>query len=225
MGRRQLARLDTSPYQRELLVRGLNCWVRGEYPNRRMEQGMGYTAAVGTVLMDELASVCERNKERFTGVRTDLGKVEEEIRRACDWSSWVQDQVDTLETNVQRLEASRRLMREEIGDLMRGMYLLVELNQRLMGDLCQLRASQVHGWGNPIVIDEPEDDVLDLAPVQVPPPIQHQLVPIDELNKSVEDSEEGERRESIESDEDEEEVWEIPQEEFEANTRSSSPEL
>ena len=87
VGHCQLTRLDTSPYQRELLARGLNCWVRGEYPDRRMEQGMGYTRAIGTMLMDKLAGVCERNKERFTRVRTDLGKVEEEIGKACDWSS------------------------------------------------------------------------------------------------------------------------------------------
>ena len=173
VGCHQLARLDTSPYQRELLARGLDCRARGERPDRRMEQGMGYSAAIGTVLMDELAGVCERNEERFTGVRTNLGKVEEELGKARDWSTRVQEQVDALETNVQRLEASRRAMREEMRDLTNGMYLLVELNQRLMGDLCQLRASQVHSWGNPIVIDEPDDDVLDLAPVQVPPPIQH----------------------------------------------------
>ena len=90
-----------------------------------------------------------------------------------------------------------------------------------MGDLRQLRASQVHGHDNPIMID----NVLDLALVHVPPPVQHQLVPIDELTGSVEDSEEGERVESLESSEDEEEVWEIPREEFEANTWSLSPEL
>ena len=87
MGCHQLARLDTSPYQRELLVRGLNYRVRGEYPNRWMEQVMGYSAAIGTVLMDDLAGVCERNEERFTGVRTNLGKVEEELEKAHDWSS------------------------------------------------------------------------------------------------------------------------------------------
>ena len=37
---------------------------------------MGYAAAVGTVVMDEVASVCERVEVRFTGVRTDLGIVE-----------------------------------------------------------------------------------------------------------------------------------------------------
>ena len=108
MGHHQLTRLETSPYQRELLARSLDRWARGERPDRRMEQGMGYSAAIGTVLMDELAGVCERNKARFTRVRTDLGKVEEELGKAHDWSTRVQEQVDALETNVQRLEASRR---------------------------------------------------------------------------------------------------------------------
>ena len=87
MGRCQLARLDTSSYQRELLVHGLDHRVRGEYPDKQMEQGMGYSAAIGTVLMDEIAGVCKRSKERFTGVQTDLSKVEEELGKARDWSS------------------------------------------------------------------------------------------------------------------------------------------
>ena len=91
MGCRQLTRLDTSPYQREPLMHGLNHRVRGEYPNRWMEQGMGYSATIGMALMDELAGVCKRNEERFTGVQMDLGKVEEEIGKAHDWSSRVQD--------------------------------------------------------------------------------------------------------------------------------------
>ena len=66
VGHHQLARLDTSPYQRELLACGLDHRARGEYPDRWMEQGMGYSTAIGTVLMDELAGVCERNEERFT---------------------------------------------------------------------------------------------------------------------------------------------------------------
>ena len=221
MGRHQLTRLDASPYQRELLARSLDHRARGEHPDRRMEQGMGYSTAIGIVLMDELAGVCERNEERFTGVHTDLGKVEEELGKAQDWSTCVQEQVDALETNVRRLEASWRAMREEMRDLTSGMYLLVELNQRLMGDLRQLWVSQVHGHDNLIVVD----DVLDLAPVQIPPPVQHQLVPIDELTGSVEDSEEGERVESLESSEDEEDVWVIPREEFEASAWSSSPEV
>ena len=41
-----------------------------------MEQSLGYAAAVGSIVMDELASVCGRAEVRFTGVRTDLGIVE-----------------------------------------------------------------------------------------------------------------------------------------------------
>ena len=69
---------------------------------------------------------------------------------ACDWSSRVQDQVTVLETNMRWLEASRRAMREEMADMLRGMYLLVELNWQLMESVYQLRASHVHGWGNPL---------------------------------------------------------------------------
>ena len=68
------------------------------------------------------------------------------------------------------------------------------------------------------MIDEAEDDMLDLAPVQVPAPVQHQLVPIDELTESVGDSEE-------ESSDKEVEVWEILQEEFEEDVQESSPEV
>ena len=65
-----------------LLERGLNHRARGEFPDRRMEQGMGCFASVGTMIMDKLASHCERSEKRFTEVRTDLGKVETELETA-----------------------------------------------------------------------------------------------------------------------------------------------
>ena len=34
---------------------------------------MGYAGAVRTMLMDEMAGVCGRAEERFTGIRTDIG--------------------------------------------------------------------------------------------------------------------------------------------------------
>ena len=87
--------------------------------------------------------------------------------------------------------------------------------------ICQLRASQVHGQNNLIVIDEP-DDVLDLNLVPVLALVEHQLVPINELTKNVGDSEEGE------SSDEEVEVWEMPYKEFEENVVGSwhlSPEV
>ena len=94
MGRHQLARLDTSPYQRELLARGLDRRARGERPNRRMEQGMGYSAAIGMVLMDELAGVCERNEEgerveslKSSGDEEEVWEIPREEFEATAWSS------------------------------------------------------------------------------------------------------------------------------------------
>ena len=43
---------------------------------------MGYTGAVGTMLMDEMAGICERAEGRFTGIRTDIGKLETELLKA-----------------------------------------------------------------------------------------------------------------------------------------------
>ena len=48
---------------------------------------MGYTGAVGTMLMDEMAGICGRAEERFTGIRTDIGKLETELLKAQDWSA------------------------------------------------------------------------------------------------------------------------------------------
>ena len=74
--------LEVSPYQRGLLERGLNHWAWGEFPDRQMEQEIGYSAAIGMMLIGEMASHCERSEVRFTRVRTDLGKVEAELMTA-----------------------------------------------------------------------------------------------------------------------------------------------
>ena len=58
---------------------------------------MGYTSAVGTMLIDEIAGTCERNETRFTSLRTDLGAVETEMATARNWSKDVQESVDGLE--------------------------------------------------------------------------------------------------------------------------------
>ena len=76
MGRRQLTRLDIAPYQRALLERGVNHWHRSQVLDWKMEQLMGYTGAVGVMLMDELVGACERSKEHFMEVRIDLSRVE-----------------------------------------------------------------------------------------------------------------------------------------------------
>ena len=78
----------------------------------------------------------------------------------------------------------------------------------------------VHDWDNPIELDaSSEEDVVDTAPVPVPQPVVHTLVPISELTESREGSEDkGEGEEGTDT---EDEIWEISREEF----HGSSPEL
>ena len=179
---------------------------------------MGYTGAVGMMLMDERVGICGRVEEQFTGIRMDIGKLETELLKARDWSSRVQDQIDGLETHVRRLEVSRRAMREDIDEMMRNMNGLLELNWQMIWDILQLRMSVVHNRGNLIELDDSsEEDVVDTAPVPVPQPVVHTLVPISELMESREGSEEEEEEETDMDDE----VWEISREEF----IGSSPEL
>ena len=183
---------------------------------------MGYTSAVGTMLMDEMAGICGRAEERFTSIRTDIGKLETELLKARDWSARAQDQIDGLETHVRRLEASQRAMREDMDEMMRNMNGLLELNRQMIRDILQLRMSVVHNWDNPIELDtSSEEDVLDTAPAPVPQPVVHTLVPISELTESREGSEEGDEEEEEEETDMDEEVWEISREEF----HGSSPEL
>ena len=203
VGRRQLSRLEISPYQESLLARGVRSQHRGQAPDGRMEQAMGYTGAIGMMLMDEMVGICGRAEERFTGIRMDIGKLETELLKARDWSARAQDQIDGLETHMRRLEASRRAMREDMDEMMRNMNGLLELNRQMIRDILQLRMSAVHNRDNPIELDtSSEEDVLDTALVPVPQPVVHTLVPVSELTGSREGSEEEET-------DTEDEVWEI----------------
>ena len=218
VGRRQLSRLEISPYQEALLARGVCHRHRGQAPDGRMEQAMGYTGAIGTMLMDEMAGICGRAEERFTGIQTDIGKLETELLKAQDWSARAQDQTDGLETHVHQLEVSRRVMREDMDEMTRNMNRLLELNRQMIQDILQLRMSVVHNWDNLIELDNSsEGDVVDTAPVPVPQLVVHTLVPISELMESREGSEEEEDEEETDTDD---EVWEISREEF----AGSSPE-
>ena len=216
VGRRQLSRLEISPYQEGLLARGLCHQPWGQVPDGWMEQAMGYAGSIGMMLMDEIISGCERNERRFTEVWTDLGKVEMELGKARTWSGNAQDMIDQLVTDVEglvtwvrQIDASQQSMRIEMDTMVGNINTLLELNRQMIQGIHQLRAGQIHGQNNLIVIDDEPDDVVDAAPVPVPELVVHTLVPIEELAES-----EGESSE-------EEEIWEISCEEF----VGSSPEL
>ena len=96
-------------------------------------------------------------------------------------------------------------MREDMDEMTRNMNGLLELNWQMIQDILLLRMNSVHGWDNPIEIDDSsEEDVVDTALVPVPQPVVHTLVPILELTESREGSEEEEEETDMED-----EVWEI----------------
>ena len=82
--------------------------------------------------------------------------------KAHNWSARVQDQIDRLETLVQQLEGSWRMMRLEMDEMISNMNSLLELNWQMIQSIHQLRASQIHGQDNLIVIDDkpPVEDVV-----------------------------------------------------------------
>ena len=88
-------------------------------------------------------------------------------------------------------------------EMVNNMNGLLELNCQMVQDILHLRISQVHGQDNLIVVNDSSDgDILDTAPVPVPVPVEHRLVPITELTESVDDRNSGD------------EVWEVSHEEF-----------
>jgi len=60
VSQRQLDRLEVGPYQKALLKQGLLKREEEEEESSDIRQAMEYTTAVGTMLVDDLASVNER---------------------------------------------------------------------------------------------------------------------------------------------------------------------
>ena len=82
VGRRKLNRMETGPYQRALLNRGVTTKVNAEDERVPvLQQAMEYTGAVGTMVMDELAFVHERME---TGLGMAMTGIEREVTRVED---------------------------------------------------------------------------------------------------------------------------------------------
>ena len=103
----QLSWLEVSPYQRAVLARGLDHRHQHQILDWRMEQSMGYSAAMGTIVMDELASSCERVKARFTRVRTDLSIVENDTAIVWDQVRVISEQMDSMDVEICQMRANR----------------------------------------------------------------------------------------------------------------------
>ena len=173
--------------------------------------------------MNELASTCERAEARFTGVRTDLGIVENDTAIIGDWVRTMGNRLDGIDVEFRWMRSNRVAIQDKV-DWLRVMVhkmrwdigTLVHVNQMMHASLVDLQLGHHHGWDNLIVIDDKVDSVVEVGPVPKVL-VEGHLVPI-------EDVEEGELVSSLEESEG---VWEIAREEFKqgVDTQASSPEL
>jgi len=87
--------METGPYQRALLHRGITTKVNAEDEKVPvLQQAMEYTGAVGTMVMDELAYVHERTE---TGLSMAMTGIEREVTR-------VEDRVSEHETLIEEVQ-------------------------------------------------------------------------------------------------------------------------
>ena len=190
--------METGPYQRALLCRGITTKVDAE--DKRipiLQQAMEYTGAVGTMVMDELAYVHERTE---TGLGMAMNGIEWEAMR-------VEEKVDEHSTLIEEIQG-------DVGNLIAGARTSANIEDALQIEVTGLRhlvsqlmrrVTGLEGRQEHLIEvedsleDEGDDDEDDegvdldevfrvvpreenLAPVPVPAPgMVYQLVPIEDL--------------------------------------------
>jgi len=193
VSRRKLNRLDTGPYQRALLRRGVTKKVDVEDERVPvLQQAMEYAGAVGTMVMDEVAYVHERTE---AGMGTAMNGIEREVTRVEDRVSEHETLIEEVQGDVTNLIAGARTS-ANIEDALRiEVTGLRHLVSQLLRRVTALEGRRDH----PIEVEddseeeEAEESSEDGAPVPVPAPgMVYQLVPIEDLegeSEEVEDSE------------------------------------
>jgi len=187
VSRRKLNRLETGPYQRALLRRGVTKKVDVEDERIPvLQQAMEYTGAVGTMVMDELAYVHERTE---AGMGTAMNGIEREVTRVEDRVSEHETLIEEVQGDVTNLIAGARTS-ANIEDALRiEVTALRHLVSQLLRRVTALEGRQEH----PIEVEDDSDEEEaegsseDEAPVPVPAPgMVYQLVPIEDLGEESE---------------------------------------
>ena len=68
---------------------------------------MGYAAAVGTMVLNEVAYVNERSDSRMDAINTDLGRLERDVERGRNRSRVMTNDATTLENRVNAVEGEQ----------------------------------------------------------------------------------------------------------------------
>jgi len=197
VGRRKLNRMETGPYQRALLNRGITTKVDAEDKKVPvLQQAMEYTGAVGTMVMDELAFVHEQTE---TGLGMAMTGIEREVTRVEDRVSEHETLIEEVQGDVTNLIAGARTS-ANIEDALRiEVTGLRHLVSQLLRRVTALEGRQEH----PIEVEDDSDEEAeesseDEAPVPVPAPgMVYQLVPIEDLGEEEEEVEDSEIEEGL----------------------------
>jgi len=197
VGRRKLSRMETGPYQRALLNRGITTKVDAEDERVPvLQQAMEYTGAVGAMVMDELAFVHERTE---TGLGQAMTGIEREVTRVEDRVSEHETLIEEVQGDVTNLIAGARTS-ANIEDALRiEVTGLRHLVSQLLRRVTALEGRQEH----PIEVEDDSDEEAeesseDEAPVPVPAPgMVYQLVPIEDLGEESEEIEDSEVEEGL----------------------------
>jgi len=198
VSRRKLNRLETGPYQRALLRRGVTKKVDEEDERVPvLQQSMEYAGAVGTMVMDELAYVHERTE---AGMGTAMNGIEREVTRVEDRVSEHETLIEEVQGDVSNLIAGARTS-ANIEDALRiEVTGLRHLVSQLLRRVTALEGRQEH----PIEVEddsdegEVEESSEEEAPVPVPAPgMVYQLVPIEDLGEESEEVEDSEIEEGL----------------------------
>jgi len=191
VARRKLDRMETGPYQRALLHRGITKNVDVEDERIPvLQQAMEYTGAVGTMVMDELAYVHERTE---TGLGMAMNGIEWEVTRVEETVNEHSTLIEEVQGDVGNLIAGARTSANIKDALQIKVTGLRHLVSQLLRQVMALEGRQEH----PIEVEESsegeEESSEDEAPVPVQAPgVVYQLVPIEDLAEEEEEEEEEE---------------------------------
>jgi len=205
VARRKLSWLETGPYQRALLHRGVTTKVDVEDErNPVLQQAMEYTGAVGAMVMDELAYIHEWTE---TGLGMAMNGIEREATRVEETVDEHLTLIEEIQGDMGNLIAGARTSANIEDALQIEVTGLRHLVSQLMRRVTALEGRQEH----PIEVEDSSEDEDDsdeddgrvdldevfrvipgeenLALVLVPAPgVVYQLVPIEDLAEE-EDSE------------------------------------
>jgi hypothetical protein len=190
LSRRRLRHLELAPYQRAVIRRGLV--LEEDIGSGILEDSMRYSAILGWLAFDQLATLNERiptwGDGHFEGLRSDVVEGNERIERLERNQESLEEEVNRAnDASYQRrldMEARLDMTEERLVQVRSAIHLANVEMRHLCGVVSRLStrlAALEHGRGNPIVVEDSEEDEREYPQLPVGDP--GQLVEIEDVSK------------------------------------------